>query len=349
MKCPDCEMEVDKLIKSTGTCIACYKRYQNMKYRGEEYKPLKDIKGTNEYNRVMGRRLGTMNRKNSSTAKEVNEVLSNKTVTDDPLKLALEKIAKDVNKELKDTLDKEMEKRGIKPINNAISLAFILPHMYDLFQEDNIIKQRFILDAIYENQIVDSLHILKQQNKDDILIDAKVGSRQRQLQELRTPNHYELELYNCYSDFIAEVRKNSSLMKLLQEANIKFQKTLDNQQNPVYKTNSEFMKNFDFVIHDETEKDKKLNYNYNIQPVKHKYRVRIYNCKGLFGNPTPQTFTYKSKASGDEETYIEAPTEQDAENIVKAMMRDHFSSVKYFPKDIEVIPWEEHLKQKECL
>lgn len=63
--CPDCEMEVDKLISSTGTCILCYKRYQNMKYRKEEYVPLVKLKGTKEYNKAMGRRLGAMKRKAS--------------------------------------------------------------------------------------------------------------------------------------------------------------------------------------------------------------------------------------------------------------------------------------------
>ena len=344
MKCPDCEMEVENLVKSTGTCLACYKRYQNMKYRKEEYVPLKNIKGTKEYNQAMGRRLGASKRKEAGkpTRKTVKIVKE----ASDPLKQALEKIQKEVSKELNETLEKEMTKRGVKKIENVIPLTFLLPSMFDLFQEENTIKQRMVLDAIYENQIIDSLHILKQNNLDDFFLDTRVGSRQRQLQELRTPNKYELELYNCYKEFIESVKSNQGLMGLLTEANIKFQKTLDNQKNPIYKTNSEFMKDYDFVVHDETKKDKKLNYNYNIIPVKHKYRVRIYNCKGLFGNPTPQTFMYKNKDSGDEETYIEAPTEQDAINIVKAMMRDHFSSVKYFPKDIEVIAWEEHLKQQ---
>lgn len=344
MKCPDCEMEAQDFMKSKGICVACYKRYQNMKSRKQEYVPLKDIKGTKEYNRAMGRRLGAANRKAAKA--QVNPIIKK---SEDPLKQALDKIASDVSKELKETLAKEMEKRGVRPIDNTLSLAFILPHIYDLFQEDNLMKRRAILDAIYENQIVDSLHILKQQSKDDIFIDAKVGSRQRQLQELRTPNHYELELYSCYQPFISEVKRHPAIMKLLQDANINFQKTLDNQQNPIYKTNSEFMKSFDFVVHDEAAKDKKLNYNQNIQPIKHKYRVRIHNCKGLFGNPIPQDFIYKNQAISDEETYIEAPTEQDAINIIKSMMRNKFSSVKYAPKDIEVITWEEHLAQKECL
>lgn len=56
--CPDCEMQVDKLVSSTGTCMLCYKRMQNRKYRNEPYIPLVQLKGTTEYNRVMGRRMG---------------------------------------------------------------------------------------------------------------------------------------------------------------------------------------------------------------------------------------------------------------------------------------------------
>lgn len=63
MICPDCEMEAKKMMGSTNTCTLCYKRYQNMKYHKKEYVPLKDIKGTKEYNRAMGRRLGAMKKK----------------------------------------------------------------------------------------------------------------------------------------------------------------------------------------------------------------------------------------------------------------------------------------------
>lgn len=69
--CPDCEQETDKLVSTTGTCIQCYKRYQNMKTRGLEYVKLKDIKGTKEYNRVMGRRNGS-----SRKTKKVDNIKS---------------------------------------------------------------------------------------------------------------------------------------------------------------------------------------------------------------------------------------------------------------------------------
>lgn len=60
MICPDCEQEVDKVMKSTGTCKKCYCRMQNMKYHKQTYVPLKDMKGTPVYNRLMKRR-GTKN------------------------------------------------------------------------------------------------------------------------------------------------------------------------------------------------------------------------------------------------------------------------------------------------
>lgn len=76
--CPDCEMEVDKLISSSGTCLLCYKRIHNMKYEGKEYKSLVSIKGTPEYNKAMGRRIGAMKRRNTcsiekSQTKEVKK------------------------------------------------------------------------------------------------------------------------------------------------------------------------------------------------------------------------------------------------------------------------------------
>lgn len=71
MICPDCEMEADKLVNSTNTCILCYKRYQNMKYHKKEYIPLKDIKGTKEYNRAMGRRLSTKQKNQSDNKSNI--------------------------------------------------------------------------------------------------------------------------------------------------------------------------------------------------------------------------------------------------------------------------------------
>ena len=56
MICPDCEQEVDKIVNSTGTCKKCYCRMQNMKYHKKEYVPIKNMKGTAAYDRLMNRR-----------------------------------------------------------------------------------------------------------------------------------------------------------------------------------------------------------------------------------------------------------------------------------------------------
>lgn len=78
--CPDCEMEVDKLVSSTGTCRLCYKRMQNKKYRKEEYIPLAKMKGTKEYNRAMGCRKTALARKGEtkSPKKKVNNIVKSK-------------------------------------------------------------------------------------------------------------------------------------------------------------------------------------------------------------------------------------------------------------------------------
>lgn len=67
--CPDCEMETDHIVNSTGTCKLCYRRFQNMKSRGQEYTTLKSLKGTKEYNRAMGRRLTTIARNQEKSEK----------------------------------------------------------------------------------------------------------------------------------------------------------------------------------------------------------------------------------------------------------------------------------------
>lgn len=63
--CPDCGMETDHLVSTTGTCTLCYKRQQNCKSLNKEYKPLVSLKGTVEYNRAMGRRQKAIERKNN--------------------------------------------------------------------------------------------------------------------------------------------------------------------------------------------------------------------------------------------------------------------------------------------
>lgn len=65
--CPDCEMQVDKLVSSTGTCMLCYKRMQNRKYRNEPYIPLVQLKGTPEYNRAIERRIKSQTKAKSKS------------------------------------------------------------------------------------------------------------------------------------------------------------------------------------------------------------------------------------------------------------------------------------------
>lgn len=82
MICPDCNMEVERLVNSTNTCVLCYKRFQNMKYHKKEYVPLKDIVGTKEYNKAMSRRLSTMKKKNIISNKKQSSPKINVVKTD---------------------------------------------------------------------------------------------------------------------------------------------------------------------------------------------------------------------------------------------------------------------------
>lgn len=77
MICPDCEQETDKLMKLTNSCVQCYKRYQNKKSRKQVYVPLKDIKGTPEYNRVMGKRHSVI-KEEPEIIEDLQETISNK-------------------------------------------------------------------------------------------------------------------------------------------------------------------------------------------------------------------------------------------------------------------------------
>ena len=348
MKWPDCDMEVDSFTRK-GVCKQCSTRINQLNYlnkkngENKEYIPLNIMKTTDpgNYSRIMSKRNGgkvepvKLNKIEPKREKITRENNPNTYLGN---LLNINKISK----ELTETIEAKMKEKGIQPLSNVLSLAFILPAMYDLFQENNTIKTRRAINAIYENQIVNCLHIPK--GVDDLLTNAQNGVRMALIQEQRTPNEYELDLYRCYENFVEYVKSNDTLMKLLDECNEKFKATIDAQQNPSYKCNASYMQDFNFVQSVDVEKDRKL----STPEEKNKYRVRIHNCKGLFGQPIPQTFIYKNKNSGDKEAFIEAYTPDEAKVIVKAIMRDYFSRVKYAPKDIEVTPWEEAPEQ-ECL
>lgn len=98
--------------------MKCYKRWQNKKSKKQEYIPLKELKGTVEYNRVMGKRNST---RKSTKSKKVNPII---------------KVSKanDQQKFIIDEVNRLMEVRNVKSdITKTDDVIVTLKLIKDLF------------------------------------------------------------------------------------------------------------------------------------------------------------------------------------------------------------------------
>jgi hypothetical protein len=142
MKCPDCGEKVEKLIKSTGTCISCYRRMQNAKHNHKDYVKLINLKGTKEYEKAMSRR--------NLVSDQVEE-----TKTD--LELIKEKAKEEV---LKDVSHFKNQKDIKDLITNHYQLITAFDFLYTILNNDldrniNLNKQ------IFDSLMLDYFHEVK--------------------------------------------------------------------------------------------------------------------------------------------------------------------------------------------
>lgn len=338
MICPDCEMEVIKL-NTAGICHQCAIRKNNVSYQNRKngtnkpYVKLKDLKGTKEYNRVMGRRLAESNKnsrdlikskpKNVSIIKSTYQIKENKSNTNmikDLINKDLEKYYKDLN---------------INPKDNFIPLEIIFEWFYGLCQQSNYIDDLLTKKKIFDNLIVNALHELKNpQDYPDFY--AVIGEKIALIQKQRTPIDNEYEKYKQIEPIFNYLRENKDFINLLSTCRVNLLDMIEKIKDPKYITDAPSMQHYDFTISPTNNIPlKKL----NTEKIKIRYYFKIKRVKYLYGNPNYQEFIYSSNISADNEN--EAKTK-----FIEYIRRD-FPNLVFNTKDIVIstIPF---VSTKEC-
>ena len=329
MICPDCGMTVESVGRKTGICTYCTRRKNNCSYRGVDYVPLIKIKGTSEYNRAMGRRLGTLER-NQEKVPEVEEIKSEYEVIQ--TSNIEQEVEKDINKYIVD--------KGVKVDDNFLPLETIFEWFYGLCQKDNYISDLDLRRQIYDMLIVDYLHELKVSVTDRNYF-ADIGEKIAIVQQRRTPVDNEVDKYKVIEPIIKKLQEDEDFLKLLQETRIKLLEKVKAQENPKYISSTPSLQEHDYVVQpvDNNQPIRTLS-----KPTRqNKYGVEIKRVKGLYGNPTYQPFKYNS--------YIYANDETEAKKKFKSYMKESFPSLIYSDSDIVIRPWitMNSNQDKECL
>ena len=329
MKCPDCEMEVDKLVHNLR-CKKCQVRYNNCTYRKEEYVPLADIKGTNEYNRAMGKRLSKEAKK--SKVKETKTSKTSKTnKTTNVIKHS--SLAQDlVNKDIQDYI----KNKNITICKNSLPLEVIFEWFYLMCQETNYINDLNDEKRMYDTLIVDYLHELKRPVNDPAQY-AISGEKMAIIQSKRTPIDNELDKYKVIQDIINYLKSNSTLLNMMSKARIELNDLLKRQENPYYLSDTTSLQQYDYVI--KPDETKPITRNLAVhKPKQNLYKIKPFKAKNLYGNPNYSDFIYKETISANS-------IQQAKESFIAYLKRD-FSNLIYNTTEIQAILASEY---KECL
>lgn len=335
MLCPDCEMEVDHLVSSTGTCIACYKRYQNMKYRKMDYVPLKDIKGTPEYNRAMGKRLGSANKstKKKTTKNSRDYNIKNVTVKN--------VIRNSVEKEVNTDIEELFKEKGVSTFINYLPIEIMVEWLFDLCQEINYIGDLNLQKQLYDTLVSGYLHVLKNPESNSFSDDefANISKKIKIIQDKRTPVDSELDKYNVVAPVFEFLQNNTEFKTLIQDCRINLKKMLGATENPVYKTNIKSLQDYDFVSPTSSEKIRKLNLIKSdvVSSKQHYYKVKINKVRNLYGNKSYTEFIY--------DKVIYAVNEDEARKNFLAFMKKDFSNVIFNESDVVLT----EVSRKDCL
>lgn len=333
MLCPDCELEVDHLVKSRGICNACYRRYQNSRYRKIDYVPLKDIKGTSEYNRAMGKRNGASKRKKSAKTKDykIENVTMKKSMG------IIDSVAREVNTDI-ENLFKE---KGVDTNINYLPIEIMIEWLFNLCQEINYIGDLSLQKQLYDTLVSGYLHILKNPESDSFSTDdfANIGRKIKIIQDKRTPVDIELDKYNVIAPVFEFLQNNKDFKNLIQDCRIKLKKLLNDTESPVYKTNITSLQNYSFVEPTNSEKIRKLNLisSNSVSKRMHNYNIKILKVRNLYGNKNYTEFVYDKT--------ISAVNEDEAKKNFLAFMRKDFSNVIFNESDVIV----SEAIGKECL
>ena len=322
MKCPDCEMEVDKLVSTTNTCMFCYKRYQNKKYKGEEYIPLVAIKGSVEYNRAMGKRLSRIKNTEETKPKKVGrpkKQQDNQSNIDNHQFLA--NVEQDVNEDIKDFF----KKKCIKDTKDYLPLEIVYEWLYGLCQEDNYINDLDLQRQCFDTLIVNYMHELKTPTQDETIY-ARVGKKIATIQQRRTPIDNELDKYNTVKSVFEYLKNDSKFLKILQDNRIALLDLVEKQKDYKYISDTPSMQKYDFVVH--PEGDEPVVRKISSPHRQNRYRLEITKVKNLYGNPNYQRFVYNKS--------IFADTEEEAKTNFLNYIKQDFPNLTFNTKDVVV-------------
>ena len=342
--CKDCEMEVEKLNKE-GICHQCYIRKTNNVYLNKKngtnnpYVPLKDIKGTIEYNRVMGRRAATNKKKNpqvtvtKTTYKIMNENKSGLTGCRD--NHIIETIDDKVNKYRNEVVSDIKASFAKNNINDNYlkfkNMDEFVENFFSLLQEDNFIVDAKKADSVFFDLNIDYSHLLENTPFEDLEGMQRCNFLLKILLDLRRPTKEILDYYYVIDPVIAYLRKDKEFIRLLDEARIRLKQKSENHKDiGYYVRESNIVSREDFVLGERVDKFKL-------------YDATVW-CYNLHGNPNKSFF----RAKGG----IKATTAEQAKLKFKAFLKEKFYSVTYKDEDInieEVTPEEFDKRTKECL
>lgn len=311
MICKDCEMEVEKIGAKTGICHKCTIRKNNATYLKKEYVPLKDLKGTKEYNKIIGRRYHGIE---NATTKKVDKIeVTNVTITED----AQRKVANEtVDKDIQDAI-----KRLNIDINTlSVPLIFALDSFCNIFDK-SIIRAKEVMTKEYDTLIADRLHTLLHTDKYEEI--CQVGLEQKCIQEKRVTVKSELKLYEPFRTLIDNLLNDEIYKEQIKYAIEDYKRIKDELSDPKYVTDTLSMQGKDFVM------------SFNNNPMRtiaeRKKQKRYYcavGCYNLYGS--------KDKALLEANGGMIATNEQEAKEKFKKFIKTYFDSVVYTEKDIVV-------------
>lgn len=250
MKCKDCETTVKKVNKD-GICAACSRRKSQRKYAGKKYIPLKDLKGTWQYDLAMRKRAESIN-KNSKDNKENDKKLNDIGEESTKNKFFLQ-VSKDVDKSFK---EEKLTKEYLD-----FNLENFIESFYSLMQEDNYIADAKKAEEIFNKTSIDFIHMIENCSWEDKEIQ-NIVYQEKALLELRRPTKTMLCYYKIIEPVVEYLKKDSQFMETFENSRIEFIKSKGKIEKGEY---------FPRQTHLMT-KDKLKNYNCSVM------------CYNLYGN-----------------------------------------------------------------
>ena len=317
MICKDCELEVTKLNKK-GICPSCAHRQANANWAGEQYVPIKDLKGTKGYNIAIARRLKLSDAKlPEKRIKSKDLVLeSNTEEVEKPIEEVKESLAKIVPKTTKDNFKDQCYEVVLKDAKakfkefhldlnfyKDIDMKGFLSTFTELLNNRNIYDDCKKAEDIFNGLSIDYDHYLEKIEWNEAALKNVLGLK-KALLELRRPNQNFIYNYSAIKPLLDYLRKDKVFMQILDDT----QKKVENNEPEVYGARaSELVSSQDFAT-----------------------KRYTYQCEvpgyGLYGERGRSLFT----------TQMSAISEENAKDKLNEFLARKFSTFAYNQKDIRI-------------